>query len=253
MRVWSLRWRVTSDARSSARIRSFGVTASSPASRTVSIALVRFEKARRCSGVKPISSRQPLRSGPHCTPRRSVRWRCSSDWKIVPDAFNHSCTGLASTATKVPSARCTRLGTRLWTCSCGSPSRLVRCVNIATATPCVSTRRRTPWCCWRATAAWRSMKSTAVVAASTTAIDTSEATRSPPKAHSNDTDFGADSVRSIALTVRSRCPASRSTPVYGWLPSTRARRCSGSTTPVRPSSSAQRPCHTPGASPAPMK
>ena len=69
VRFGSLRSRVANEARSSAFIRSLAVTASGPASRTVSMATVRLENARSWARSKPTISRQPLRSGPHVTPR----------------------------------------------------------------------------------------------------------------------------------------------------------------------------------------
>jgi hypothetical protein len=80
---------------------------------------------------------------------------------------------------------------------------------------------------------------------------TSSATGPDPNAHSSDTDFGAENVTSNAFTDRCRSPANRSSPVDGCFPSTIARRSSASTSPTRPSRSAQRPDHTPGASPTP--
>jgi hypothetical protein len=80
---------------------------------------------------------------------------------------------------------------------------------------------------------------------------TTSATGSEPSAHSRDTDFGAENVRSNAFTDRSRNPASNGTPVTGWLPSIRARSSSASTMPLTPSSGDHPPDHTPGASPTP--
>jgi hypothetical protein len=252
--VGSLRCRVAREARSSARIRARGEsnTVSSAASRCASIAVVRFENARSCSRLKPTSSRDPLRSGPHATPRRSVRSRSSSFRNSVPVALAQTCNGLASNATCTPSSRQTTLGTRQCVCSCGSPARDVRWANVATANPPVGTCRRIPPSCTRATAARSSKNPIATWVASTTAIDTAAEVSGVPNAHNNDTDFGIDSVTSIARTVRSRCPASSSSLVPGSRPFTRARSASASTTPARPSSPDHRPDHTPGASPAPM-
>lgn len=88
--------------------------------------------------------------------------------------------------------------------------------------------------------------------ASTTAMETSAAVASVPRAHSTETLLGTDMVTSMARTLRSRWPASQSSPVVGSWPSTSARRSSAATTPSRPSSEAQLPRHTPGASPMPM-
>ena len=79
---------------------------------------------------------------------------------------------------------------------------------------------------------------------------TVSATGSEPIAHSSDTDFGAEKVRSNALTDRAR-PDNSGAPVTGRLPSISERRSSASTMPSNPSSRDQPPPQTPGASPTP--
>ena len=68
------------------------------------------------------------------------------------------------------------------------------------------------------------------------------------EAHSSDTDFGARNVRSNPGTLRAGCAARRS-PVEGWSPASTAASSAASTRPSRPSGSAPRPSHRPGASP----
>ena len=108
-----------------------------------------------------------------------------------PNNFVLAVLGLASR-----SGRRTRFGMTQWVWSWGSPSRLVRCTKVAAASPEVGTRTRTPCRCWRATAQRDSAKSSAVATASTWAIDTAEETSGVAKAHSSDTDFGAEKVTS---------------------------------------------------------
>ena len=103
----------------------------------------------------------------------------------------------------------------------------------------------------RATAACSSKKPSAAATASRWAAMTVSATGSEPNAHSSDTDFGAENVRSNAFTDRARNPTSKGSRDTGWLPSIRARRASASTMPSTPSSTDQPPDHTPGASPTP--
>lgn len=74
-----LRGRVASDAASSACIRVFGSGSSGPApARCSSMAWVRLENVRSQAGSNPTISRQPFRSSPHSTPRRSVSRRRNS-------------------------------------------------------------------------------------------------------------------------------------------------------------------------------
>ena len=113
-----------------------------------------LREPRSCSRVKPTISRQPLRSGPHATPSRRARSRSSSLRNTVPVAFAQVCNGFASNATKAPSWRRTTFGIKQCVCSCGSPARDVRCANVATANPSVTTRRRNPPSCLRATASF---------------------------------------------------------------------------------------------------
>ena len=125
-------------------------------------------------------------------------------------------------------------GPRQCVCSCGSPSRLVRCTNPATTQPPVPTRRRTPW-----TAPGPPRRAPPRTPAPPLPppggrAATTSATGSEPNAHNSDTLFGAENVRSNASTERGRDPASRSTPVAGCFPSTRARSWSASTTPDKP-------------------
>ena len=100
------------------------------------------------------------------------------------------------------------------------------------------------------TAARPSTKLKAAWTASTWAIDTAVAASGGPNAHSSDTLLGAEKVASMARTVAGFDPASRS-PLLGSQPSINDRRSSAWTTPTRPSCSASRPVHTPGASPDP--
>ena len=87
--------------------------------------------------------------------------------------------------------------------------------------------------------------------ASRCAAATASASGSEANAHNTDTLFGAENVKSNALTWRGRDPASRSSPLTGCLPSTKARSSPASTTPAKPSPSDHRPAHTPGDSPTP--
>ena len=112
--------------RRACRARLESCTISPAASRWVSMATVRFEKARSWSRLNPTISRQPLRSGPHATPSRWVRSRSRWLRNTVPVALPQVCSGSASNATCCPSARRTMLGIRQWTCNWGSPARLVR-------------------------------------------------------------------------------------------------------------------------------
>ena len=95
------------------------------------------------------------------------------------------------------------------------------------------------------------MNPRALSTASTWARETTAATSGVAKAHSSDTLLGQEKVASKAKTLRSLLPSSRLTPLRGCKPSTSERSSPASTMPCNPRVAAQRPCHTPGASPAP--
>ena len=215
--VASLRWRVASDARSSARIRSrFDGNANSPrASRRVSIATRAFrERPQLVAGeADHLATAVAFRA-----PRHPETF-AQGPFEVVQE---HGPGGFAPDVQRVGVERhvlAVRSAHHVRDQAVGVQLRVPR--------PAGAMRERRnrepvgPDPSSHPTLLLTSERGTflqelsAVSVASTTAIDTTAEVSGVPSAHSSDTDLGHDNVTSIARTLRSRCPANRSVPLFG--------------------------------------
>ena len=144
----------------------------------------------------------------------------------------------------LPSSPWTMLASTAWVWSCGSRLREVSCRKVAATIFCPPTRAILPvsGSFIRVSAAFFSTQAS-VAATARSWVSTMR--RSPPTSAASDTDFGAEKVRSRPGRWRispslPRRPSRVSEP-SGTLPSRTARKVSGSTGPVSPSSSAPFP------------
>ena len=149
--AWLAHWRSVVKARASGAYPC--CASNSRASRSVSAEIVcrREENSSISPAATPRISRPcPSARRTHPTPNSRDSADSITAAAIAAAAPRCSYSARESSVRYAPSrSRITRFKTRLWMCSCGSPSRLVCCANEPTTNPCASSHRpvRTPSAC----------------------------------------------------------------------------------------------------------